>query len=112
MSHEIVKGVGLACWASYLINGDASGISDQDRFEADAFASWLGGTPVDVGEDTFFGRPDAGTNLAGDCVEYSAIVENVPVVVEEEDQTHLLADAADYLDAFGWTQTVTKKWSN
>lgn len=111
MSFEIVKGVGLACWASYLVNGDASGISDQDRFEADAFVAWLGGSVVDVEDETFFGRPDAGTKLAGDCLRYSAIVENVPVTVEE-DQTDLLRGAAEYLDAFGWTQPVKKEWSN
>jgi hypothetical protein len=71
---EIARAVGLACWASYLVNGDASGISEQDVFEADAFQAWVGGHVVDIEGETFFGRPDAGSRLAGDCVRYVALV--------------------------------------
>lgn len=72
---ETITGTGLACWASYLINGDASGIDDSDVRAADAFAKWLGGRIIDCSEESDFGVPDAGTRLAGDCVEYTAIID-------------------------------------
>lgn len=70
---ETVTGVGYADWASYLINGDASGIDDDDVKAADKFAEWLGGNITDVSEDTFFDRPDTG-GLSGDCATYTATV--------------------------------------
>ena len=33
---NIYIAIGAACWASYLINGDASGLSDDERKLADA----------------------------------------------------------------------------
>lgn len=72
---EPVTGIGYSCWASYLINGDASGIEDSERAAADAFAEYMGGPIVSCGDDEFFGTPDAGGNLRGDCVEYTALIE-------------------------------------
>jgi hypothetical protein len=65
---------GYACWASYLVNGDASGISEEDKVAADEFAEWLGGSIVCVGEETHFGRPSTG-GLPGDVVEYTSLVD-------------------------------------
>lgn len=60
-----------AYWASYLINGDASGISDEDKAECDAFLKRNpGGSCVDVGEQYFSHRNDA-TTLGGDVAEYT-----------------------------------------
>ena len=60
-------------WASYLINGDASGMDDGDQADCDA---WLASLPygyncVGVSGDPEF-RPsnDAGT-LAGECADYT-----------------------------------------
>lgn len=58
---------GPACWASYLVKGDASGLSDEDRAQADAASAGLGAC-VDAIEIGFKHRPDYG--LAGDCCEY------------------------------------------
>ena len=70
---------GAACWASYLINGDASGLSDEERELADAwFARELGPNDaiVDCGEPYFTwsyrlhtGAPFSG----GDVVDYRVI---------------------------------------
>jgi hypothetical protein len=58
-------------WASYLINGDASGIDDDDQREADAFVESVGaGSPVDCEDVGFIRRPDFG-KLAGDCQRYT-----------------------------------------
>lgn len=58
-------------WASYLINGDASGIDDNDQREADAFVESVGaGSPVDCTDAGFIHRPDFG-KLAGDCQAYT-----------------------------------------
>jgi hypothetical protein len=71
-----VTAYGFASWASYLINGDASGISDDDRKSADAFAAYMGGPIVAVSEHTAFGRPDHGSMLFGDCALYTALVQD------------------------------------
>ena len=60
-------------WASYLINGDASGLEDGEQAEIDA---WLASLPygyacVDVGEETGFRRSNDATDLGGDCAEYT-----------------------------------------
>ncbi len=74
---ETLTATGFAYWASYLINGDASGLDDNERACADAFAEYLTGgkgSIVDCGEDTFFAYPECGSHLWGDCVEYTALV--------------------------------------
>ncbi len=60
-----------SCWASYLINGDASGIDDSDVKEADAFIESVNlGAPVGCSDESeFMSRPDYGD--AGDCLTYS-----------------------------------------
>ena len=60
-------------WASYLINGDASGMDDGDQADCDA---WLASLPygyncVDVSEETSFRRSNDATDLGGDCAEYT-----------------------------------------
>lgn len=58
-------------WATYLINGDASGIDDKEKAEADAFVAWVGcGSPVSAEDAGFLNRPDFGRS-AGDCQAYS-----------------------------------------
>jgi hypothetical protein len=61
-------------WASYLINGDASGLNDGEQEVIDA---WLEkeGHPIfaDVGESGFSWTNDA-TDKGGDVATYTAIV--------------------------------------
>jgi hypothetical protein len=83
---DIVTATAPAHWASYLINGDASGLDyyntptsnegDKDIALADAFVKYMGGNIVDVSEDTHFSRYcDApGVTLAGDMATYTALV--------------------------------------
>ena len=62
-----------AYWASYLINGDDSGISGQDKAECD---QWLesNGNPniVDCGE-SYFSWDNEATTLGGDVCDYTAL---------------------------------------
>lgn len=70
-------------WASYLINGDASGMGDDDQADCDAFLASLpwGWSCVDVSEETDFRHSnDAGT-LAGDCADYTFIREAPPRLI-------------------------------
>ena len=80
----VVRAIGYAHWASYFINGDASGFDisntpddphagDRELAAADAFQAWIGGSIVDVEGESFFDSPDNG-GLAGDCVVYVAHV--------------------------------------
>lgn len=61
-----------AYWASYLINGDASGIDDEEQAACDSFLESIPGWICsDCGNESFFSHcNDAGT-LAGDCLEYT-----------------------------------------
>ena len=63
-------------WASYLINGDASGLMDGEQELIDAWTE-TEGSPwfVDVGASYFAHRNDA-TNLGGDVCEYVAHIDN------------------------------------
>jgi hypothetical protein len=78
MKFEVHTYTAPSCWASYLINGDATGISDDDRAEADKFVAHVvaaigNGFPVDCSEPDFMWRPDFG--MAGDCCTYSFLQE-------------------------------------
>jgi hypothetical protein len=70
------KVTGPACWASYFINGDASGLTDEEVAQADA---WLHREEVinvvDCGEPHFswsmcFYAPEMNCT-GGDVVEYT-----------------------------------------
>jgi hypothetical protein len=67
---------GAACWASYFINGDASGLSDDERKLANAWlARELGDNDaiVDCGEPYFTWHYDLYTGAAfsgGDVIDY------------------------------------------
>ncbi|MEY9235376.1 hypothetical protein ABIF78_007699 [Bradyrhizobium japonicum] len=74
---DTVTGTAPSHWASYFINGDASGMEDEEIAQADAFAAWLGGSIVDCEDAGFMRYHDAqpfGT-LAADCQTYTALIE-------------------------------------
>ena len=65
-----------AYWASYLINGDYSGIEPAERAEIDA---WLRRKnlpdPVSCSDESWFGRNDA-NELAGDVAHFAFLVDS------------------------------------
>lgn len=64
-------------WASYLINGDASGLDDDEKNACDAWIAREGlGDPVDCSDAGFIRAHDAFREwpLASDCQEYTFIV--------------------------------------
>lgn len=64
-----------AYWASYLINGDDSGISPVDVEQAEKFLADNNlPLPVAVGESYFSWRNDANTTLGDDVADYTFIV--------------------------------------
>lgn len=73
-------GTAPAHWAPYLINGDASGISEDDAKQADAFEEWLTGEHGYISgcslESLFKTYHDARKfgALAADCLTYTAII--------------------------------------
>ncbi len=75
---EPIEGTAPSHWAPYLINGDSSGMEQDDIRQADAFVQWLGATPVSCEDAGFLRRHDAyfvcGT-LAADCQTYVALIE-------------------------------------
>jgi hypothetical protein len=65
-------------WASYLINGDASGITDEDQVQCDAWIAALGlGGPVTCEDAGFIRYHDAYAHcpLAADCQRYTFLVD-------------------------------------
>ena len=82
---------GYSADASYYINGDATGydydnliedgLGDRLKENADAVIEAMqaeyGSSAyiVGCGEETFFGTPDYGSQLKGDCVEYTIVYD-------------------------------------
>ena len=69
---EIIEAQGLSCWASYLVNGDDSGIDAEERQAADRFAAYLGGDIVDC-KDFGYGRAEGPDGVWGDLCTYTAL---------------------------------------
>lgn len=104
MAFETVTGTAPSYWASYFINGDASGMEDDEIAAADAFAEWLGGNIVDCEDAGFMHYHDAHRFGIGgaDCQTYTALIE-------VRDSEEIRARAA------GWTVGKfgqTEKWWN
>lgn len=61
-----------ACWASYLINGDASGISEREKREADQFldANDLD-PPVSCSENSWFSWSNDANTKGGDVMHFT-----------------------------------------
>jgi len=59
-----------ADWASYLVNGDASGLSDAEQKEVDAFCDGLGFCIDCSNENEFSWRNDA-NNLGGPVADFT-----------------------------------------
>lgn len=60
-----------AHWSSYLINGDASGIDDDDIAECDAYIERNNlPSPVDCGDSYFSWHSDAWPNIGGDVCDF------------------------------------------
>jgi hypothetical protein len=77
MTRQTVTGYAPSYWASYLVNGDASGLEPDEVAKADQFAAWLGGSIVSCEDAGFMRRHDATQFgvLASDCQEYVALIE-------------------------------------
>ena len=73
MTIQTVTLTAPSCWASYLINGDDSGICAEDKAQAD---SWIAreavGRPVDCADAGFRWRHDAFAECpyGADCQDY------------------------------------------
>jgi hypothetical protein len=92
--YRTVTGTAPSHWASYLINGDASGIMPDDIAQADKFAEFLGATPMDCTDAGFMWSHDAMRvcgALAADCRTYSALVPIIPVLFRMERNGECLA---------------------
>ncbi len=61
-------------WASYLINNDASGMTDSDRFTCDDFLAVRGLRRSDclsVSDDTWFAWRNDANDVGGDVATYT-----------------------------------------
>jgi hypothetical protein len=74
----LVNGIAPSAWASYLVNGDSSGIDDTEIAQANAFAAWLGAPIVDCQYYGFKWTHDAVQfgAASADCHTYIARIEN------------------------------------
>lgn len=63
-----------AYWASYLVNGDASGITPEERANADAFLA-RHNLPAPVScEDERFSHRNAASALGGNVMDYTFLM--------------------------------------
>ncbi len=85
-----------AHWASYLINGDATGFDysntptsrqgDEDLARAQAFEASCGGHVVDVGEASFGACWVNGTRIVGEIADYTILCdEAAPQAIDDEE---------------------------
>ena len=74
---ETITATAPSYWACYFINGDCSGMEDNEIDQADAFAEWLGHPIVDCEDAGFMTFHDARQFgvLAADCMTYTALME-------------------------------------
>lgn len=73
MKHKTLSYTLPACWASYLINGDDSGMSYPDKTQCATFLAREGLSLsgfVDCGESYFAAHNDSGNMLAGDVCQF------------------------------------------
>ena len=57
-------------WASYLVNGDDSGIDEAEKAVVDRFLADTLGHCIDAGEDYWFQQYNDATDIGGDVCEY------------------------------------------
>ena len=58
-------------WASYLVNGDDSGLEDREIAEIDSFLDSIPGWYcVGVGEGSYFSYSNDASSLGGDVAEF------------------------------------------
>lgn len=64
-------------WAPYLINGDAEGLSSDEKAAADSFVEFLGAAPCSCEESGFLWRPDSFRfwPYGAQCCTFSAMIE-------------------------------------
>lgn len=75
MKNKILEFNLPAYWASYLINGDASGITSAEQAAIDTFctAKGVSGCAVECGESFFHHKNDA-NNIGGDVCQFTFLV--------------------------------------
>lgn len=74
---EVIEATAPSHWASYLINGDSSGLEDDDIAQCDAWIEREGmGTPVSCEDAGFIRWHDANKEcpFAADCQTYVFLV--------------------------------------
>lgn len=72
MNASIITYTLPAHWASYLINGDDSGIDEVDKQAADAWLhSYAIGSPVSCSDEAYFRRSNDATSYGGNVLEYT-----------------------------------------
>lgn len=99
---------GYAADASYYINNDSSGLDPAEKIAADAVLAAMradygpSAYIVDCGNETFFGRPDYGAQLKGDCIEYTIVYDPIETVAEKREYSFLHSDGEQITGAY-WT---------
>lgn len=107
---------GYSADASYYINGDATGYDyyntpndkagDRCRENADAVLDAMradygpSARIVDCGQETFFTTPDYGSQLKGDCKEYSIIYNPMETIAEKREYSFLHSDGEQMTGAY------------
>ena len=109
---------GYSADASYYINGDATGYEcyntpgnmagDRFRDNADAVLEQMradygpSARVVSCGNEPFFARPDYGSQLKGDCIEYTIVYNPIETIAEKREYSFLHSDGEQITGAY-WT---------
>ena len=69
-------------WASYIINGDATGLRDGEQEEIDEYFKSVGNPYiVSVGDEYWFAHRNDATKLGGDVCSYYSLNESEAIDV-------------------------------
>jgi hypothetical protein len=112
MNFEMSTIVAYSYDASYYINGDVSSYDnprgDEYRKNADAVLEEMrsdygqSAHIVSCGQENFFGRPDYGSHLKGDCIEYTILYNPIEAIAEKHTYDFLHSDGERMTGAY-WT---------
>lgn len=100
--------IGFSHYASYFINNDSSGLDPAEKIAADAVIAAMradygpGARVVSCGQETFFGRPDYGNQLQGDCIEYTIFYNPIETIAEKRAYSFIHSDGEQITGAY-WT---------
>ena len=98
--------IGFSYYASYFINNDSSGLDPAEKIAADAVVEAMradygpGARIVSCGNETFFGIPNYGSKMKGDCITYFISYDPIEAIAEKHNYSFLHSSGEQITGAY------------